>query len=737
MSIFDRKNGQTPLAAFVSKFATEYKSRGSEFSSEDIAKHSLSLESLNDGQLGELDRYASDMQREISDALVEAKVVGDTASLESFQLDAGVVIAAASGNPGEYHSRATNLTVSNEGADSVVAPEANGVWGSLSFSDVVSVESFDDQPLDKHVPYSIAFNVQASRQDEFGEAFYPTTVITPDQAGLDLVIDRTLVMGEQRHNSSGKVAGWNRRSILDGIQDVTLLDNNAVKLVPAVAEDDSNADAFVADALVAPREVSVNKVAVTTAPLKMGKEVDLLGISEHPGLIGAGLMDSTDSIDARIGLANLYLNVTGEESDGSGGTNTVNEVYRFPVSRMPRADFVKSVEGDHREMNLVFNTRDLPLDGSSKTVAGAASSLLQVLADENLRVRLKVSVNGTANLETAALGLHTTPVEIAGVYQYDAGADSWTELPLDGTLATQVKNAITSMEVVGYDLNATRSNQNLRTRGLLLNVNRRTERYTIPMGSPISVPAPIGSDRSASDLTALVTAARIRTSNNAVTSLLNYAETLKQYVENLPTYDEDGLAIEGIGRYLVNPFYEFLELDLEQELNSISSHERNFDVKALIIDAIREIAYRAYRDTNYQAAIDAMTGTAGQKPVLVIGTDRTIANHLQITGDSRTAGIDFEHRIVSSDDKRMFGKIVFSFVRPNAQGGDPLSFGTHAWIPELTSTVQLTRQGATVKETTVQPRSRHVNCLPILGEIDVKGLEILRRRVQSDATVSP
>src|SRR5690606_37766005 len=151
---------------------------------------------------------------------------------------------------------------------------------------------------------------------------------------------------------------------------------------------------------------------------------------------------------------------------------------------------------------------------------------------------------------------------LVALYETDPNSGEVNELPLTGPEAATVRDALGQLTMVGYTLNATRSNQNLRTRGLVLNINKHVERYTICMGSPISVPAPISGDRSASDLTSLINATRIYTSNNAVTSVLNYAETLKEYVNNLPVYGEDGLAIEGIGRFLVKPFFEELDLDL-------------------------------------------------------------------------------------------------------------------------------------------------------------------------------
>lgn len=722
MSIFNRSATDSPLAKVVQEFKTLYREQGAAFASQEHTRQLVSLESLNEAQFAELERHSMNIMDQIRAAFNEAI---EGVSLENFQLQAGAIAALAAGDPETYHRSATNVSVSQDGV-TVIHPEPVGRHGSLNYLDRPALESFDNQELARHIPYSIAFNVQASRQDAFGEAFYPTVVVPPDQAGLDIAVQRTLVMEEVRHQSSGKTVGWERKNLLDAVVNHEILANNATKVVPVVLADDSNADKFVDASLVAPKEIVVNRVPVRTAPLRMGVDVDLLGISTHQGLIGAGLMDSTDSLDARIGLDRIYMTATAKVAG-----DDVTEVFSFAVSRMPRADFVKSVEGDHREMNLAFSTKDLILDGELRTVSGAESQILETLRTNNYSVRLKVNINGVVNLETAHTNVYASPVELVALYETDPNSGEVTELPLTGPEAATVREALGQLTMVGYTLNATRSNQNLRTRGLLLNINKYVERYTIPMGSPISVPAPISSDRSASDLTSLINAARIYTSNNAVTSLLNYAETLKEYVNNLPLYGEDGLAIEGIGRFLVKPFFEELDLDLTKELNSISSHERNFDVKALIVDAIREISYRMYRDSNYQAALDALTGTAGQKPRLIIGTDPTIENHLQVIGDTRTAGIAFDHEIVSTTDRRMRGKIVFSFARPNAGGADPLTFGCHAWVPELTSTVQLTRQGATVKETTVQPRSRHINILPVMGVINVTGLEVLRQKTSS------
>ena len=54
---------------------------------------------------------------------------------------------------------------------------------------------------------------------------------------------------------------------------------------------------------------------------------------------------------------------------------------------------------------------------------------------------------------------------------------------------------------------------------------------------------------------------------------------------------------------------------------------------------------------------------------------------------------------------------------------DALGFGTHFYMPELTSTAQVSRDNATTKETQVQPRDLHVPHLPVLGVINVSNID--------------
>ncbi len=63
-----------------------------------------------------------------------------------------------------------------------------------------------------------------------------------------------------------------------------------------------------------------------------------------------------------------------------------------------------------------------------------------------------------------------------------------------------------------------------------------------------------------------------------------------------------------------------------------------------------------------------------------------------------------------------------TFVRDGQAGPDPLSFGFMAWMPELATSLPMTREGALVNEVMVQPRYLHINTCPILMLIKVKNL---------------
>jgi len=729
MSRINSKSGQgSALATAVGALRSTIDSQGTDLSSRQITQQVISMESLDAASLGELTRTADMLKGEIKNALsVSMESDDEGEELTDAQLEAGAIAAMAAGAPAEYADIALRSAPAEGGERLEVA--TSGAAGSVDVRETPSLEAFDERELAKFIPYSIAFNVKASRQDSFSEMFYPTTVVSPDQGGYEVHLRRTLVHNAIQHQSSGNRSDWQRKNLVHAAIDATILADESTALIPTVLANGSNADKFVPEALVAPTTRRIGNVDVVTAPLLIGQQVDLLGLSSHPGLLGAGFIDHTDAIDAAISLEKLYVQL----DEGDAANSVAPTIVRFNTLRLARAGFVKSVEGDGREMALAFRTQDLVLDKNTTDVAGVAPAVLQAVRDANYTVRLSVNVTGTVNVQLGNAELFASKVNVASIVDEDGN-----EISLASGAGRTIAQALTATsQVLGYDLKAARTNSNRRTRGLLLDHNDQVFRYTIPLGAPISAPSPAGSNRDARDLESLIDAVRVRNTNNAVTRLLNYISTLKEYVGGV---QRKGClpSVEGVGGFLVNPFFEDIEIDMDKEISSIRDIDRAADVNALLVNAIRDVSYRMYRASGFQPALNASSNGSNQ-PKLLIGTDVLLQRHLMVTGDSRTFGIAFaSYQIESTFDSRMDDTIVIALTRDGqCEAGDPLQWGVHAWIPELASSMMVARDGGTYPEAMVQPRNLHVNNVPVAARIKVKNLDKVLKNRQTVVAVAP
>lgn len=725
------KSRQTaPLSQLARNLATAIANGGDDFASANNTNQLVSMESLDNHSQGALNDKFMEVRGVLQQQLKEVRGLGDL-GLESegrdemdarrieTALDAGAMAAMAAGNPSAYAQAAYHNQAASEAGVNIINTMSGDGPSGMDYRGTVAMEAFNDKELRDHLPFSILFNIFASRQDDFSEMFFPTTVVPPDQAGLDVTVARMQVFNEVRHSSTGNKVDFGKRNLIDAAVDHTILADEHTRLVPVVQSDNSNADKFVLPAAVAPFTVKVGNYDVPTAPLKTDITVDLIGISQYQPLLGAGIIDHSDDVDGRVALDSLYLSIA------------AGKAVQFQVNRLARSAFNKTVEGNSRLVGLQFTSTDLVIDADTRAADGTVIAAFAGIVTGDYTVRLGVNVSGELNVEFGNVKVWAASVTVASIQDNNGNAVSTAS----GAGATIVSD-LAGLRVLGYTLKANRTNANKRTRGHLLDTVYETARYTIPLGSPLSITSPVGNDggRDAADQKALIAAARMRNSNNAVTALLAIADQLRESTKGprLPVGHVSGVG--GLGRYLVDAFFEEHELDLVESINSIKSQDRAADIQAVLVSAIRDVAYRMYQSTKIQPAIDAITGTAGEAPQLLVGTDQVLIRHLLVNGDSRTFGTVFDKAVVkASTDRRVYGKIFVSMSRAGAEGPDPLTFGSHGWMSELIATMPISRNGATTKEATVQPRTLHINNMPVLAVITVKGLT----KVLVDKTATP
>lgn len=725
MSNLKKRQGMSVASALLQRLKTRKNQSGNVFSgaSAGLAVRVAGLESLPEEVLeaevrpaaeaaeGELSEVVQEVAADVGVDAETPEAAAEELGVTAAGLEAAAIVAMAGHDLTAFHSASRRSTAPAAGIPvfGVSSGSVSGSAGSVGYS--VGVEGFDQTIAGNHFEESIAYNLQAARQDEFGEGFFKTMVVGPDQAYFVATAERLSVFNGFQHKLDGKAIQAGKRNILDGYRDATLMVNEGTDLVPTV--DASNAAQFVASAKVPHSVRRIDNLDVTTGALKFGQKIDLLGVSSHPGLIAAGLMNQTDSIDPRVELSKLYVEV-------SDGTNT--DVLELNAAFMPNRQFLKTQYGSGNDSALRFRSTSFIVSATTKDVAnGSDTQVFASLATNKLF--LEVSVNGDINLETGSTELSAT-VRIARMLDADGA-----ELAVPGALA-----AVT-FTPLGYKLSARRTNANRRTVGQLLDRDVFQEAYEIGLLAPISAQKPQAPYAdSGSVVQQLITATHIRVSNAAVTTLLNYAEALAAYTAAVQSgaltsdiYSGNGL--EGMARFFLTPYFKKIEVDLLDVIANISTKDKLKDVQGFFTSLIQEAAAAALQGSGYLPALRSVTGNQSAKPTLVIGTDQYLPTFMFLQGDDRTTGVGFDHKLVSTPDTRMYGKIFMTFTT-SGEGYQPLNFGNMLWRPELVSEIPVSRTGTMINETMVQPAFRHIVNLPVLVQIEVDNLaEVIKNRL--------
>lgn len=588
-----------------------------------------------------------------------------------------------------------------------------------AFETRVAVENFDERDNRNAEVLSVTYNLEAGRQNEFGETFFPTVPVSNDNVGVAVSIRLTTVFEDFKRSTEGKLASFNRRNIVRAMLDHRILKNEGTRVIPVFAPGNTANNANFDISAVPAYTYDLEGEAILTAPLKFNQEIgDVIGLSSTQALIDSGLMNNGDTLDPAINLDAVYLKLG-------------DDILKMRLSGLAKTGFIASPEDDTRTQILNFDTKSLNISAATKCVDGSALVSLGEIVTQNLTMQLTAKINGDVSLSTGRLRVYALDLAVVAIYDENGEPISLTSGV--GKTLSDLVNKTTSY--VGYDIKAYRSNLNRRQRGQMLDTTVYNQIWTVPLRSPLTVPRPVNStsQTDAADLASLISATFVRTSNEAVTTLLNTAEQLGEYTAGKGNV-EGGIAPDlfGVARFLVKPTFIGKELDVNTVINSVSSHEKNKDISAVLISAIRDVAYRAYRDSGFQAMIE--TGAAGVtgNPTILVGTDPMTARYLIVDGDTRSFGPDFEFKVVTTPDERMQGQISIAFGYPS-QGENtlnPAHFGNMLWSPEMTLVLPMQRSGGVQKELVVSPRFRHIVNVPVMGWLQVTGIpEVVTSRV--------
>ena len=709
-------NGKTIIKSIFDELAT--RGAGVNVDANIASKYSLSQESLTTAEKQRAETDRASLMSTIDDTLtsIAAPLSAEGATISSASINAAKKIAMLTMCSAEsLKENFANFKSTSEAGVATIGSE-------LFADDVVeatdlSREAFDGMQTHNALYFSVAYNLLASRQDEFGEAFFPTIVIDPLQSGL--VVENTfavLMNPNITRTARNDKAKYNKVNIVKIMYDNSVLTLDKNKCIPVYKNDGSLDDLFLKDFKSVNKETGED---IVTAPLKVGEKISMLGISQTESMLAKGEMDNTDALDRSIQLRRVYYTINGKKA----GDQDAVETFFFDASAFAYNNFVAAPQGHGKDMVLNFSTAALEINVDTiKTANGTASEIFTALNQPGIKIKVEVRLSGSANTEYGDVEIYGNTMNIVEVR--NATGDV---LPSDNEVVTNVKKFLAKLEIVGYTLDAYRTNSNLRTMGHLITIDRYKQEYQIKLRSGMNMMAPInnetGRDNDIDYLNTQIQTTQLRTSADAVLTLTRYAEFLRNSISSGVAKD---LETSGIGRFSVHPYYKNISLNLSDYVDSLKSVDRLEDIRSAILNKINDEVVQMDINSNYGAAHRVANNNIPTVKTIIIGTDPRIKHYLAGKEDRIKLSSEVEAIVVSTYNYDIAGKIFVTYGVFNNERNtvvNPLNFGNLVWAPTIATDVIRTVSNSTRRDLMTMPRYSHIVNLPILLEFNVSDIE--------------
>lgn len=656
----------------------------------------------------------------------EQEVLGaDVINAEGYKknetaLQVAGLLRQCGGNPRKYLDMFTSESAAMAG-DAMYATSMSTDWKNM-----YSQEAFDNQSLTDNLAISIGLAYNVARQGHMTELIYKLIALTPEQGAVDVEFDNLFITNAVQHSATGDLSKYDRKRVIDASIDHRIVADNATTLIPQiVAGANGNEDKFVPSSVVTPFLYSDadSKREVLTSALVVGKKINLLGLSNLDTIQRNGQADHRDALDRNLGIKDLYLNM--------GSDTLVWSLRGIPYTR-----WVKGPEQGARELKLNVELTSLFIDGRSERYDGTdlSDAVFDVIKDGGYRVRLAVQLSGSADVQDGWAMLNEAGIEVKSI-QNEAGAF----IDLTTGVGKDIVDGLADLRVRGWWPAGRVTNSNLRYLGQLADVRGVRERLATRTRSPVYVPYPSTENRDQQVLNWLTYIVGKQINADGITALFDYHQRLTDLVPGGKLlgdltpgdFEQNLIPMEGVGRYLINPYVDTVDIDLTVLTQSLQTTDNVRNAVEALTNTVRATAFNILQKTGYEHACAYLDGGEIKRDWrFALATSKYIENFLTKAGDSRTFGAGLPFEIRSDIDDRMDEVMFMTLVR-DGDGIDPLSGGVLLYTASMVATVTTTRQSAHNKECIMQPRYEYYNLLPIIVRFNVKGvkelLEQLRR----------
>lgn len=670
------------------------------FVSKADAKISFGLESMSPEELQNSEVAQNDVEATLKDEIGEDVW---TEELTEGQRNSGLITMAASGNIEEYHAAATS-TVTEPGTQ--LDPSNVDVQN-------YSQESYDAREIEKMMPISVAFNIGAARQDDAMEALWPTISLTADQAGLQLQVTRNMVHHHFTHNAQGNQSKelFGQQNLIHALIDSSILKNQATDIVPVY-----NTASGIFDEQVGIIPQTIDDVSVDTGAILFNAPFNLIAIGGSSLTDPFGARDMTDSVDSLVRLKEVFVEITNDSAATS--------ILPIEVLDLNLTQFQSSQEGSDRDVTLNWTANSITISGKQLDKSGNVADALAAFRTapyEDYVIVLKMNASGRLNLADGNGELHNGSVSIDGFYKPVVRADGTEDLIriAESAEILAAKAKITNLKLRSFKLDARYANLNRRERGLIVRLDVRSARYTIPLQAPITALKPVTDTKSGYAVDSAIQATRVANTTAGVQELMRMDQFLSRYRNSSSFLDTNNASI-GIGAWLIRPYYEHKKIQMTKLINNISSAALPLDISSHLTLVVRDCFAKAMMISGWMAAQQCSGSGSKEKPTAVIITDPRTAQYLFVQGDTRLLGDSFNAKPVVSQFLEFRDKIYIAPRRESSVNQpDGLNWGNMFWLPELITNMPIARGGQISNEFTAQTRRRHICHCPILIRIDL------------------
>jgi len=424
----------------------------------------------------------------------------------------------------------------------------------------VGMEYFDMQNVSTSLIFNIVYNAFAPKQDEFAELFFPLVAIDPMKAGIRISTRLINIYKEFTHTVDGTpgIKKIQEQPLIKAVTDTKLLTADKVELKP-VYRADKNSDKFFD--LVKWNEEYMD-TTITTAPIKFGTRVSLVGLAQTDEMLAKGGADFTDGLNDAIRLKEIYVRMTGKDADG----NDVTETFKFSL-RQRNSWFNETLTGTNKQMVLNFDEDNfIMLTPDTKAIdanGNEVDSVIMANLPSNLKINLRIDLTGKANVALGDVQVFLNKVDLENLTTKEG-------VPVDPASDdyAAVKAVIDSTQPGGYVIEAYAYLGNAKRKGIHVLTRKQSVIVTVPYRSGFTQVLPtvvMGDDGDPTDLIGQIMGTRMKLNAYAIV-------TISEFINDMRANPDQ--TIQGLSQFLVNNYFREETINIADLVDTMRSTER-------------------------------------------------------------------------------------------------------------------------------------------------------------------